>query len=208
MIRAALTASGGVPLNLGIASDNPDSVRSRLEQALELEADLILSSAGVSMGAHDYVRLVVEEGGELAFWRVNIRPGKPLAFGQYRQVPFIGLPGNPVSAWVTFNVFVRPALAALQAEAASGPRCISAELVQAVASDGRESYLRVRLERKGDRVLARLTGSQDSAVLSSLTQADGLLVLPAGVGMMEAGQPAEVWLLGEAGLVEGMKEFD
>ena len=110
ILAALVKKYGGKPLNLGIAADREEAVRAMLEQACQAEVDLILSSAGVSVGAFDFVRQVVEEQGELSFWRVNMRPGKPLAFGHYRERPFIGLPGNPVSSYVAFEVFVRPAL--------------------------------------------------------------------------------------------------
>ncbi len=116
-ILAALSESAGVELiRLGVASDTEADVRSRLERAVEEKADVIISSAGVSVGAFDYVKSVVEADGELDFWKVNMRPGKPLAFGKYHGIPFFGLPGNPVSAFVGFEVFVRPALEKLSGQ--------------------------------------------------------------------------------------------
>ena len=98
----------GVPL--GIAVDRLDAVESTLDKAVDENVDLIISSAGVSVGAFDYVRAALEKNGSIGFWRVNMRPGKPLTFGSYRDIPFIGLPGNPVSAYIGFEVFVRPVL--------------------------------------------------------------------------------------------------
>ena len=98
---------------MGTVQDNPDQIRERLEIAIDRSADLILTSAGVSVGAFDYVRSVIEQNGNLTFWRVNMRPGKPVAFGSYRAIPLIGLPGNPVSAFVGFQVLVVPVLSRL-----------------------------------------------------------------------------------------------
>ncbi|MFP3853457.1 MAG: gephyrin-like molybdotransferase Glp, partial [Anaerolineales bacterium] len=202
MLAAFIEAQGGIPLRLGIASDDREAVRVHLDSALEQGADLIISSAGVSMGAHDYVRLVMEEHGELSFWKVNVRPGKPLANGRYRGRPFIGLPGNPVSAWVTFALFVRPALAQMLGQPKPKPRTITATLDESVDSDGRESYLRVKLHKEDSDYVARLTGSQDSAVLSSLAKADGLMILPSGVEHLTAGSKVQVWLMGAKGMME------
>ena len=109
-LTALVEREGAIPLHLGVAPDDATAVQSKLDQAVDQKADLIISSAGVSVGAFDFVRTVVEAHGQLNFWRVNMRPGKPLAFGNYRDIPFIGLPGNPVSAYVGYEIFVRPAL--------------------------------------------------------------------------------------------------
>ncbi len=102
MLQAQVERSGGIPIQLGIVPDRYESVKACLEKAAEQKVDIIVSSAGVSVGAFDFVRRVVEENGELEFWRVNMRPGKPLTFGSYKGIPFFGLPGNPVSAlhWI------------------------------------------------------------------------------------------------------------
>ena len=208
MIEAVLQAEGAAPLRLGIASDSRESVRQHLDGAIEQKADLILSTAGVSMGAHDYVRLVVEEQGELNFWRVNVRPGKPLAFGNYRGVPFVGLPGNPVSAWVTAMLFVRPALAAMLGRPQPKPLTLKAHLESEVQSDGRESYLRAVVHPADEGHRVKLTGSQDSAVLSSLVKANCLLLVPAGVKELSAGEEVEIWMMGEEGMLEAKGNID
>ncbi|HAV76152.1 MAG TPA: molybdopterin molybdochelatase, partial [Anaerolineae bacterium] len=110
MLAALVQSTNTDVLRLGIAKDTRESVTSLLEEAVSQKVDVILTSAGVSVGAFDYVKEVVEAQGSLNFWRVNMRPGKPLAFGEYKKVPFIGLPGNPVSAFVGFEVFVRNTL--------------------------------------------------------------------------------------------------
>ncbi len=103
----------------GVAPDRWDAIQFLFDQAVGVSADLILSSAGVSVGAFDFIKDVIESNGSLDFWRVNMRPGKPLAVGEYRGLPFIGLPGNPVSAFVGFEVFVRLALAKLAGQVVS-----------------------------------------------------------------------------------------
>jgi molybdopterin molybdotransferase len=147
------------------------------------------------VGAFDYVRTVVEDHGQLDFWRVNMRPGKPLAFGHYRGVPFVGLPGNPVSAFVGFEVFLRPALLHLSGETNWQRTVLRARLFEGVESDGRESYLRgVVREEDGVRI-ARLTGHQGSGNLFSLVQANALVILPAGVKSLPAGADVLTWPL-------------
>jgi molybdopterin molybdotransferase len=171
------------------------SVEKLLEKAVEQKVDLILSSAGVSVGAFDYVREVLESKGELDFWRVNMRPGKPIAVGRYRQIPFIGLPGNPVSAFVGFEVFVREAIGRLAGLATSVRPRIRVKLSEEVRSDGRESYLRALLQEHAGVMLAKLTGHQGSGNLLSLVQANALLIIPAGVKCVPAGQEVEAWRL-------------
>ncbi len=141
-LSALIERDYGNPEYLGIVPDNEESVREFLESAAANRADLILTSAGVSVGVFDYVRTVVESNGELSFWRVNMRPGKPVAFGNFQGVPFIGLPGNPVSAFVGYEVFVRPAILKLSGITAVPRYKVNARLDEGIASDGRESYLR------------------------------------------------------------------
>jgi molybdopterin molybdotransferase len=155
---------------------------------------LILSTAGVSVGAYDVVRTAVERLGALGFWKVNMRPGKPLAFGQVRGVPFLGLPGNPVSAMVTFEVFARPAILTLSGRPAPMPT-VPATLAAPLSSDGRRTYARVRLGREAGRLMAHSTGSQSSNVLTSMAEADGLLIIPEGVTAVAAGEELPVRLL-------------
>jgi len=113
-LAALIEDAGAEVIRLGVAKDNHDAVKALLEEAAELRVDLILSSAGVSVGAFDFVKQVIESNGKMDFWRVNMRPGKPLAFGEYKDIPFIGLPGNPVSAFVGFMVFVEPTILRLR----------------------------------------------------------------------------------------------
>jgi molybdopterin molybdotransferase len=191
---AALAEAAGVELiRLGVAADTEADVRSRLERAVEAKADVIVSSAGVSVGAFDYVKYVIEEDGELDFWKVNMRPGKPLAFGKYRGVPFFGLPGNPVSAFVGFEVFVRPALEKLSGlELRPRPHQM-ARLAESLESDGRESYLRAVISQENGVLVARLTGHQGSGNIFSLVRANALLIVPSGVKSLPANSDVEIW---------------
>lgn len=193
-IQGMVSEAGALALRLPIARDSLAAVRALFRDALQLRPDLIISTAGVSVGAHDVVRDVLDELGALKFWRVNMRPGKPLAWGHVQGTPFFGLPGNPVSAMVTFEVFVRPALLRLtgRSEETQGQR---ATVCEALHSDGRRAYLRVTLQRDGDRLLARTTGTQSSGALLSMVLADGLLIVPEGVHFVPAGSELEVLLL-------------
>jgi molybdopterin molybdotransferase len=191
-LAAQIEEAGAQVVRLGVAADERAAVENLLEQAADSSANLIVSSAGVSVGAFDFVKDVVETSGSLNFWRVNMRPGKPLAFGEYRGVPFIGLPGNPVSAFVTFEVFARPAIEKLSGLETRPRRRTTVRLAEAIESDGRESYLRAIVSEDGS---ARLTGHQGSGNLLSLVQANALLIIPAGVKSRPAGQKVEAWLV-------------
>lgn len=191
---AALANNVGVEIiRLGVARDSRADIRSRLKRAAKAEADVIVSSAGVSVGAFDYVKTVIEEDGKIDFWKVDMRPGKPLAFGKYAGIPIFGLPGNPVSAFVGFEVFVRPALEKLSGQEIKAQRREKAILAETVESDGRESYLRAVASRENGRLVARLTGSQNSGNIFSLVRANALLIVPSGVKSLLANSEVEIW---------------
>ncbi len=194
-LSAAAAACGAEVVRLEVARDRLEDVRARLGEARASGAQLIISSAGVSVGAYDVVRAAVEAEGALRFWRVRMRPGKPLAFGHVGGVPFFGLPGTPVSALITFEVFVRPALLKLAGRRTFGRLVVRAALQEDVHSDGRETYVRVVVEQQEDTYVARAAGDQGSAVMSTLVRANGLLVLPEGVVKAAAGERFPVWLL-------------
>jgi molybdopterin molybdotransferase len=162
---------------------------------------MFVTSAGVSVGTRDVVRGAVEAEGTLGFWRVNMRPGKPVAFGRIESVPFVGLPGNPVSAMVTFELFVRPMLLKMGGRPDGERTRVRARLGAPLTSDGRESYLRAVVRREDDGYHATLTGDQGSGLLTSMVQANALLVVPAGVTAVAAGEELEAILLGEESLV-------
>ena len=195
MLAALIENTNAEVLRLGTAKDTRESVTGLIEQAVQQNADLIISSAGVSVGAFDYVKEVVESSGELDFWRVNMRPGKPLAFGNYKQIPFIGLPGNPVSAFVGFEVFVRETIGRLSGISDGSRRTVRVRCETEILSDGRESYLRAIIQQTEEGSIAKLTGHQGSGNLLSLVQADALLIIPAGVKCVPAGQEVSAWLL-------------
>ena len=194
-IAALVENAGAEVIRLGVAKDNHESIKALLEKAAHLEVDLILSSAGVSVGAFDFVKEVIEANGKMDFWRVNMRPGKPLAFGEYRNIPFIGLPGNPVSAFVGFEVFVRVAIGKLNGSYNAGRPIIRVRCAEQIDSDGRESYLRAEVSEENGILTAHLTGHQGSGNLHSLVQANALLIIPAGVKCVPAGQEVNAWLI-------------
>lgn len=193
-LTGLVRSCGAEVIHLPIARDSSDSVRQLFGQALDRKPDLVIASAGVSVGAADLVRNILEEMGEINLWRINLRPGKPLAFGRLGDVPFFGLPGNPVSVMVTFDVIVRPMLLKLAGRSATS-RTIQAEIQEPFESDGRRSYIRVKLSKNEGRWIASTTGTQSSGALMSMVVADGLLIVPENVKQVLAGQQFEVRLL-------------
>jgi molybdopterin molybdotransferase len=194
-LAALMEDAGTEVVRLGVAKDNPDSVKELLEQAVALHVDLIVSSAGVSVGAFDFVKQVIEANGKMDFWRVNMRPGKPLAFGEYKSIPFIGLPGNPVSSFVGFEVFARPTLQRLRGSLDGDRQTVRVRCQEQIDSDGRESYLRAQIREENGHFVASLTGHQGSGNLHSLVQANALLIIPAGVKCVPAGQEVDAWFI-------------
>jgi len=175
---AQVLEAGAEPMNLGIAADRLESIEERLRWGGA--ADVLLSSAGVSVGDLDLVKTALTQAGaELHLWRVSMRPGKPITFGSLRGRAVFGLPGNPVSAMVTFELFVRPALRRLAGFAAIHRLRLQATALAPIDNPGaRRGYLRVTLERAGTQGWgARLTGDQGSAILTSMVRADGLAVV-------------------------------
>lgn len=195
MLAVLVENANAEVLRLGIAKDTRESVTDLLDKAVEQNVDVILTSAGVSVGAYDFVKEVIEANGSLNFWRVNMRPGKPLAFGEYKTIPFIGLPGNPVSAFVGFEVFVRSTLERLGGVSDGIRQTVRVRCEEEILSDGRESYLRAVLQEADGKYSARLTGHQGSGNLLSLVQANALLIIPAGVKSVPAGQEVIAWRL-------------
>ena len=195
-LGAQIQRSGAVLIARTRVLDDPDDTRARLDQALE-GADVVIVSGGVSVGPHDHVKqALIELGVEERFWGVRLRPGKPTWFGVMGKTLAFGLPGNPVSAMVTFQLFVRPALAALQS-GRSEPRRAIARLNQALPRNPqREQAIRVRLVQSDDGLTAEPTkDAQGSHVLTSMLEADGLALIAAGDGEAAAGERVEVELL-------------
>ena len=212
-IRALAVAAGAEVVSLGIARDRLEDVVERLETALAAGVDAIVVCGGVSVGPYDVVRVAFERIGRIALWRVAVQPGKPFAFGTadrsgHSPVLLFGLPGNPVSGFVTFELFVRPALRRLAGRAALfRPVDRGVLLDEASKSRGRRAFLRVTAERdaagrvtrdEGGRAqvrLARGPGGQGSHVLSALAAADALAVVPEEIDVHPAGDPVELWWL-------------
>jgi molybdopterin molybdotransferase len=199
------TEAGAVPLSLGIARDRREELVERLRRGLE--ADVLVSSAGVSVGDRDFVREAIEAlGARLDFWKVNMRPGKPLTFGQVGgqvggQVDerlFFGLPGNPVSCMVTFELFVRPALRRMGGHRVLERPRVRARALEPIDNPGsRPGYLRVRLERVAGGLGARPTGEQGSAILRSMLLADGLAVVAGDTRIPRNGEVEIILLLSD-----------
>lgn len=197
-LLAAVTRAGAEPTALGIAPDREDALRAVLARARE-GFDLILTSGGVSVGDYDLVKQMLSEQGAMEFWRVRMRPGKPLAFGTLGETPLLGLPGNPVSAAVTFELFGRPAIRRML-----GAAQVERPMIDVVL-DGdeqrraeRRHFVRVRLASRGGTLVARATGGQDSHLISSLQGATALLIVPEGEGVIRSGEVCQALLLNDA----------
>jgi len=195
-LAALVERGGGTVAMRRTVPDDLQSTRAELGRALD-EADVVIVSGGVSVGPHDHVKpALVELGVEERFWGVSLRPGKPTWFGTRGRTLAFGLPGNPVSAMVTFQLFARPALAALQGAAPEARRA-TARLEEPIARNPhREQAIRVRLHQSENGLVARTTtGAQGSHVLTSMLNADGLAMIAPGPGEAEAGERVEVELL-------------
>jgi molybdopterin molybdotransferase len=198
-IAALVERFGGVPRLLGVAKDTVEDLTASVREGLG--ADMLVTSAGVSRGDYDIVKDVLAREGEVAFWTVALKPGKPLAFGSFRhdgrRVPHIGLPGNPVSSMVAFELFGRPAILKMM-----GKTDWSRPIVKAIAEerienagDPRVYFARCVVTERDGRYYARLTGSQGSGVLTSMTRANGLTIIPADVDVVEPGSEIDVLML-------------
>jgi len=187
---------GGVPILLGIARDDVAELTARLRAGLEQGADLFLTSGGVSVGDFDVVKTVLAAEGEMSFWRVRMKPGKPLAFGHLRGVPLLGLPGNPVAAMISFELFARPAILKMLGHTRLEKPTVEAALLDEVRrKDDRRHYLRVAVEERDGEYVARLTGDQGSGILLSMVRAQGLAVIPEDAHHLPAGSRVAVMML-------------
>lgn len=181
--------------NLGIAPDDREEIKKRLDQCVSQKIDLIITSAGVSVGAYDYIKEVIEASGRIDFWRVNIRPGKPVAFGNYHSIPLVGLAGNPVSAFVGFLIFIRPIILKMFGVANLEPDLIPMRIDAAIESDGRQSYLRANAYFKGGEWIAHPASHQGSGNVLSMVNSNALLIIPPGVKSLPADSKVHTWLL-------------
>ena len=193
---AQVVRCGGVPVMLGIARDRVHELTDKISAGLAQGVDLFLTSGGVSVGDFDLVKTVLAAEGEINFWRVRIKPGKPLAFGRIEGVPVLGLPGNPVSVMVSFEMFVRPAILKMLGVTERERRAIEATLMDEVKhKDERRHYLRVRVEGHEGEYRAHLTGGQGSGILSSMVKANALAIIPEEWTHAEAGARVQVIML-------------
>lgn len=186
-LAAQVVECGGLPIQIGIARDDPDEITSKIKQGLN--ADLLISSGGVSVGDYDLVKNMLKEVGTIRFWKVAMRPGQPQAFGTIGAKPFFGLPGNPVSAMVSFELFVRPSILKM-----AGSQNLFRPTLKVVLQEdikkkpGWIYFVRCRFAQREGRIFATLTGEQGSGILSSMVQAQGLLVLPKDLSVAQAGK--------------------
>jgi molybdopterin molybdotransferase len=195
-LAAIVREAGGEPIDLGIAADDPAMMTAALERGLG--CDLIVTSGGISVGGLDYTRAAVEAlGGEIAFWRVPMRPGYNSAFGAIRGTPWLGVPGNPVSALVAGEVLLRPAVRAVAGSRAPFRAMRSVTAAEPMKGGGDVTvYVRARLERNAaGEWLARLAGPQGSAILSTSVRSDALLVVPPGTREVAVGTKLDALIL-------------
>ena len=195
-LEGLVRLAGAVPVHLGIAADTPESVREKLERGLGT-CDLIVTTAGVSVGEYDYVRRVLDElGCRTIVSKVRMRPGSPTSFGVVRGVPWIGLPGNPVSTMVCYELFVRPAVRKMQGHALLHRRTVPAVTEEPVRTPGRLThFLRAVARETPAGWRARLTGPQGSGILTSMALANALLIVPEAVDDLPAGAMLDAMLL-------------
>jgi molybdopterin molybdotransferase len=193
-LGAAVREAGAIPILLPIARDRPESIRAAFEEAAR--ADAVLSTGGVSVGDFDYVKSVLDElGVRRLFWKVAQKPGKPLTFGLLGERPIFGLPGNPVSALVCFYLYARPALLRMAGHQGIHLPWEPARLGEDLrTAESLTEFVRVRLTRNDEGLVARSTGTQSSGVLSSMSQGRGLVVSPVGRGDLRAGERLPVIL--------------
>lgn len=185
---AQVVRYGGVPILLGIARDDVAELTTKIRAGLEQGADLLLTSGGVSVGDFDVVKTVLATEGEMTFWRIRMKPGKPLAFGHIRGVPLLGLLGNPVSAMVAFELFARPAILKMLGKTRLDKPTVKATLLDEIRrKDNRRHFLRVMLEERNGEYLARLTGDQGSGILLSMVKAQGLAIIPEDADRLPGG---------------------
>jgi len=194
-IAAAVSELGGEPILLGIARDDRESLIEKLTAGLQ--ADALITTAGVSMGDRDLVCEVLQElEVERQFWKVDIKPGRPTAFGLKGSTPVFSLPGNPVSSMVTFEEFVRPALLKMMGHQHVIKPFIKAVMKEAIKKKpGRVQFLRVRIAKNGEHLLATSSGDQNTGILSTLLRSNGIAVLPADREQIQAGEEVNIHLI-------------
>jgi molybdopterin molybdotransferase len=196
-LSAQVIEFGGIPKILGIARDNLDKLTAIFKE--EAEYDLLITSGGVSAGRYDFVRNALESAGTLEFWQVRMKPGRPLTFGmigEEKKKPHLGLPGNPVSCMITLEMFGRPVIFKMMGRTDYKRPAVSAIIEDEIENtDGRRIFARVIVENRENQYYARLTGSQDSAIMSSMLKANGLAVVSEDSEFIRKGDKVQVMLL-------------
>ena len=193
-IAAQVLRYGGIPRVIDIARDDERDLQDKIGQALS--ADMLITSGGVSMGDYDLVKDVLAQQGEISFWTVRMKPGKPIAFGLIKGVPHLGLPGNPVSSMITFEMFARPAMLKMM-----GKKNLAKPAVEAILegniknTDGRRIFARAAVRQENGRYFARITGPQGSGILTSMARANGLVIVPEDVDRVADGEMVTVLML-------------
>jgi molybdopterin molybdotransferase len=194
LLEAAVRRAGAEPHRLGVARDTVESLREKFAEAMTF--DLIITSGGVSVGDFDLVKNIMAEQGEVNFWRINMKPGKPVAFGHIGKVPLLGLPGNPVSSAVTFELFTRPVIRKLQ-----GHLLLVKPQVEVILQDDihdkamRRHYVRAHVAWQDGQFVAHTTGKQDSHLMTSLLHANALVIIPEGGVNPRAGETFKALML-------------
>jgi molybdopterin molybdotransferase len=197
-LAAQVLRYGGIPKLLGIAPDDVEQLTLAVRHGLD--CDVLITSGGVSLGDYDVVKQVLADEGNISFWTVRMKPGKPLAFGVFKRddgkkVPHLGLPGNPVSAMVSFEVFVRPAILKMMGRSDLAMPTVTAIMEEPVKNDdGRRFFARVVVTKRDGKYFARLTGPQGSGILSSMARANGLAVIPESTKEVKSRGKVEVMM--------------
>ena len=194
-LAAQVKDCGAIPVQLGIVRDRKEEIKEKLLQGIR--ADVLISSAGVSVGDYDFVKDALKDlGMEMIFWKVAMQPGRPLVFGTIQGKPVFGLPGNPVSSMVSFEQFVRPSLLKMM-----GHRQLFRPVIEAVLKEdiqkkpGRRHFMRAFVSFEKDQYFASVTGPQGSGILKSMVKANGLVIVPEDREMVRAGEKVKVQLL-------------
>lgn len=198
-LAAQVLRYGGIPKLLGIAPDSIEPLMQALYRGLD--CDILVTSGGVSLGDYDIVKDTLEKEGEISFWTVRMKPGKPFAFGIFKgktgqRIPHFGLPGNPVSVMIAFELFIRPTLLKMMGKKDLVKPTIKAIMESPIKNtDGRRIFARVIVTKQEDKYFARLTGPQGAGILTSMAQANGLAIIPEVVEVVDKGDIVEVMML-------------
>jgi len=195
MLAAQIRSAGGIPCYLGVAKDNEKDLMEKFDWALK--CDIVVSSGGVSVGDYDLVKATLEKmGNEMVFWKVAMKPGKPLAFGKIGEIPIFGLPGNPVSSFVSFEQFARPAIKKMMGAKEVLPRTVQAKLTRTIhKKTGRLHFMSAVVSWDSGEYTVAPAEEQGSGVLKSTVNANGLLVFPLEKDELKSGELVTVQLL-------------